>query len=288
MIFRLGTIYSNQEGFEGLASLDDATKGLSGSRLELDMVRCSFFDANMAATLGAVLARIADQYNVIEIVNVPVGIESILRTNGFLAFYGYEKMDINRTAIPFRRIQLTDEGRFEDYLGEHLQGKGIPKMTEGLGRVFRQSIFEVFQNAVLHSGSKLGVFVCGQFFPHLQRLDLTLADAGIGIRNSVRRVFNPRISSVDAIRWALVEGHTSKTGTHPGGVGLKFLQDFIALNRGKLQIASRRGFYECLAGDEKYATMPADFRGTAVNVEINTADTKAYHLPSEITPDKIF
>ncbi len=69
-------------------------------------------------------------------------------------------------------------------------------------------------------------------------------------------------------------GIRSKTGTHPGGVGLKFLQDFIALNRGKLQIASRRGFYECLAGDEKYATMPADFRGTAVNVEINTADTE--------------
>jgi len=123
-----------------------------------------FFDANMASPLAAVLARIADKFNAIEIVNVPAAIERILRKNGFLTFYSYEKLaDSNLTTIPFRRIQLTDAGRFEDYLGRHLKGKGIPKMTEGLGKVFKQSVFEVFQNSVMHSRSKLGVFACGQF-----------------------------------------------------------------------------------------------------------------------------
>jgi hypothetical protein len=289
MIFRLGTVYSSLEGFDQVAALADTTKDLSRSRLELDLVGCGFFDANMAAPLAAVLARVTDRYNVIEIVNVPAAIERILCKNGFLTFYGYEPIeDTNRTVIPFRRIQLADEGRFEDFLGKHLKGKGIPKMTEGLGRVFRQSIFEIFQNCVIHSESKLGVFVCGQFFPQLQRLDFTLADAGIGIRSNVRRVYNPEVSSVDAIRWALVEGHTSKTAKHPGGVGLKFLQDFVAKNRGKLQIASRRGFYECVAGKETYAKMHGDFRGTVVNLEINTGDMKSYCLSSEITPDNIF
>ncbi len=289
MIFRLGTVHSNQNGFDQLAALTDATQDLSGSRLELDLVGCRFFEANMAAPLAVILARITDRYNAIEIVNVPVNIEKILRKNGFLIFYGYEKIeDSNRTVIPFRRIQLADEGRFEDYLGRHLKGKGIPKMTVGLGRVFRQSIFEIFQNSVIHSESKLGVFVCGQFFPQLQRLDFTLADAGIGIRNSVRRVFDPKISSVEAIRWALVEGHTTKTGNQPGGVGLKFLQDFVALNRGKLQIAARRGFYESAAGNEKYVKMNGDFRGTVINLEINTGDSNTYQLTSEVSPDSIF
>ena len=288
MIFRLDSIASNQEGFEALAALSDATKELSGSRLELDFVRCNSFDANMAAGLGAILTRVTDRYNAVEIVNVPGVLEQILRANGFLAFYGYEKMDLNQTVIPFRRIQLSDEGRFEDYLDEHLRDKGIPKMTQGLGRVFRQSIFEVFQNSVLHSGSKLGVFVCGQFFPQLQRLDFTLADAGIGIRESVRRISNSRVSSVEAIRWALIEGHTTKTGRHPGGVGLRFLQDFVARNMGKLQVVSRRGFYERSSEGESYATISADFPGTAINLEINTVETQASHLHSEITLEDIF
>jgi hypothetical protein len=289
MIFGLGTVNSNLEGFDQLAALTHATKDLSGSRLELDFVHCGFFDANMAAPLAAALARVTDRYNVIEIVNVPAGIERILRKNGLLTFYGYSSLeDTNRTVIPFRRIQLTDEGRFEDFLGEHLKNKGIPKMTEGLGRVFRQSIFEIFQNSVIHSESKLGVFVCGQFFPQVQRLDFTLADAGIGIRTNVRRVHDRGISSVDAIRWALAEGHTSKRGNQPGGVGLKFLHDFVAQNHGKLQIASRRGFYECAAKGERYIKMHDDFRGTVVNIEINTGDKSAYCLPSEITSENIF
>src|SRR6266511_4224211 len=105
MIFRLGTVHSNQGGFDQLAALTDATKNLSGSRLELDVVGCGFFDANMAAPLAAILARVTDHYNAIEIVNVPAGIERILRKNGFLTFYGYAKIeDSNRTVIPFRRI----------------------------------------------------------------------------------------------------------------------------------------------------------------------------------------
>src|SRR5437867_3657015 len=117
MIFQLGTIYSNLEGFDQVAALADATKDLSRSRLELDLVRCGFFDANMAAPLAAVLAGVTDRYNVIEIVNVPSGIETILRKNHFLTFYGYEPVeDQNRTVIPFRRIGLTAEGRFEEFL----------------------------------------------------------------------------------------------------------------------------------------------------------------------------
>jgi hypothetical protein len=290
MIFDLGTTKSDFDGFDQLATLADATNELTGSHFELDMTGCRFFDANMAAPLAVILTRITDRYNVVKIEKVPSLIEAILRKNGFLTFYGYAPLeDANRTVIPFRRIQLGDEGRFEDYLGRYLQRKGvIPQMTEGLGRLFRQSIFEIFQNSVIHSNSKLGVFVCGQFFPQVQRLDFTLADAGVGIRTTVRRVSNPKISSVDAIRWALTEGNTSKTGKQPGGIGLKLLQDFVAKNHGKLQIASRMGFYECAAGEEEYLKMHGDFRGTVVNLEINTGDTKAYCLSSEITPDKIF
>jgi len=290
MIHYLPTIYSNQEGYERLAELAMATVKLRADRLELDFSHVGFFDANMASPLGAVLARVADQFSAVEIVNVPELIERVLRKNGFLIQYRYQPLeDANRTTIPFRRLQRTDEGLFEDFLQRHLRGKGIPRMSEGLGKVFKQKIFEVFQNAVIHSESELGIFVCGQFFPQKQRLDLTIADAGIGIRESVRRYFNnPKIASVPAIRWALQEGHTTKKDKQPGGLGLKFLQDFVRLNTGRIHIVSRFGFYEFNGGKEAFANIAGDYPGTAVTIEVNTADTAAYRLAMEVSHKGIF
>ncbi len=289
MIFRLPTIHSDKNGFENLGELAEAARPLYANRLELNFASCGFFDANMAAPLAAVLARVADKFNTIEVVSVPTQIERILRKNGFLTSYRYPPLDDeNHTTVPFIRIQLAAAGRFADYLERHLRGKGIPRMSQGLGKVFKQSLFEVFQNSVTHSGTRLGVFCCGQFFPQLRRLDITIADAGVGIRTKVRQFLGTKISSIEAIRWALSDPNTTKTGKQPGGVGLKFMKDFVALNRGKIQIASRRGFYEFAAGQETFSMMDTDFRGTVVNLEVNTADTQSYVLESDLSPENIF
>lgn len=290
MIHYLPTTRSSQAGYESIAELAKATAKLRASRLELDFSRVAFFDANMAAPLGAVLAGVANRFNTVEIVNVPVLIERILRKNGFLTQYRYQPLeDTNRTTIPFRRLLRSDEGLFEEYLQRHLKGKGIPRMTDGLGKVFKQKLFEIFQNAVIHSESEIGIFVCGQFFPQKQKLDLTIADAGIGIRDAVRRYFNdPKIASVPAIRWALQEGNTTKTGKQPGGLGLKFLHDFARLNKGCIHIVSRFGFYEFDAGNESFKKMAGDYPGTVVTLEVNTADTSAYCLASETAHEGIF
>ena len=290
MIHYLPTIRSDQNGYNNLADLAHATATLTADRLELDFSRVGFFDANMAAPLGAVLADIANRFNALEIVNVPAMTERILRKNGFLTQYSYPPMgDTYGTTIPFRRLQRSNEGLFEEYLQRHLRGKGMPRMSEGLGKVFKQKLFEVFQNAVIHSESELGIFVCGQFFPQKQKLDLTIADAGIGIRDNVRRYFKGvKIGSVDAIRWALMEGNTTKKGRQPGGLGLKFLHDFARLNKGRIHIVSRFGFYEFSAGQESFAKLENDFPGTTVTLEVNTADTSAYCLASETSRDGIF
>lgn len=290
MIHHLPTIRSNQDGYDRLAELAKATSDLMFDRLELSLSRVSFLDANMAAPLGVVLAGVADRFNTVEIVEVPEMVERILRKNGFLTQYRFEPLpDNNRTTIPYRRLQRNDEGLFEDYLQQHLKGKGMPRMSEGLGKVFKQKLFEVFQNAVIHSESELGIFVCGQWFPQKQKLDLTIADAGIGIRDRVRRHFgNDKIGSVPAIRWALQESNTTKTGRQPGGLGLKLLHEFARLNKGRIHIVSRFGFYEFNAGQESFAKLENDFPGTAVTLEVNTADTSAYCLASEVTREDIF
>jgi hypothetical protein len=289
MIYKLSTIKSNYEGFERLADLWTAAQPLYSGSLELDLSECQSFDANMAAPLGAVLALVADRFNSIEIVRVPLPIENSLRRNGFLRNYRYPSLEAGPTVIPFLRIQQADERLFAQYLNRHLPGKGFPRITQGAGKFFQQGIFEVFQNAVTHAESRVGIFVCGQFYPPELRLDITISDAGVGIREKVRRFLkDDRISSAEAIEWALRGGHTTRTGARPGGVGLKVLYDFVKENRGTMQIRSGTGFYEYDRESYTLKLAATEFPGTAVNLEVNTADTRSYRRDAKASPESIF
>lgn len=289
MIFGLPGVRSDEAGFWALASLWKSGATLKYEKLELDLARCNWFDANMCAALGAVLARIADGLNAVEIVNIRPAVESILCRNGFLTHYGYPPVDDRQgTTLPYRRLRLTDSGRFEDYLRDHLAGKGIPEMAAGFGRVFKQSLFEVFENAAHHSQSKLGVFVCGQFYPTRHQLDISIADAGIGIPANVSHFLGQDLLPEQALSWALQKGHTTKRGGLPGGVGLKFLKDFVAKNGGRLSIASGGGYYVCSGPDDNVQALEHPLPGTVVNLEIDTTDTKTYALDGEVSPENIF
>ena len=170
--------------------------------------------------------------------------------------------------------------RFYDYLDEHLPGKGMPEMASPFSLKFQQSMGEIFINAQSHSDSDLGVFGCGQFYPAKQRLDISIADAGITIPGRVNRRFKVNLNPVKALQWALIEGNTTKEDA-PGGVGLKLLRAFIHSNGGCLQIASGRAFWEFQRGIENFHMLDEPgFPGTVVNIEVYTADNKTYGTES--------
>lgn len=243
----------------------------------------------MTAALQVVLEKIVDLGKTVEIVEIPPTIKTLLCKNEFLCQFGHAKVfDTNSTTLPHRSFDLSDSASFASYLEHNLPGKGVPRMTEGLGKQFRQSIFEMFQNCAMHSKSVAGIIVCGQYFPKEEHLDLTIADAGVGIRSNVAGFLKQEITSVDAIKWAMIEGNTTKTGSQPGGFGLKLLQEFIELNNGKVQIISQEGFYEFSSGIKKFSAMRGDFPGTTINLQINTGDKKSYGLVSEISSSNIF
>ena len=139
MIYYLPTVHSNRQGFESIGALAKEAEDLFADHLELNMSQVSSFDANMAAPLGAILAQVADQFNIVEIVDVPDTVERVLRKNRFLTNYWYESLyDAHRITMPFRRLRLSDEGEFEEYIYRQLSGRGIPKMSEGASRVFKK------------------------------------------------------------------------------------------------------------------------------------------------------
>ena len=121
MNYHLPTVRSTFKGFERLGRLASCTKDLVFDELMLDMSEVKVFDAHMAAPLGAILARVADAFNDVAIVDVPGKVEEKLRRNRFLTRYRYESLrDPRRTAMPFRRMRLSGQGAFEDYVDRWL------------------------------------------------------------------------------------------------------------------------------------------------------------------------
>lgn len=115
-------------------------------------------------------------------------------------------------------------------------------------------------------------------------------DLGVGIRRTVRDHAGLNLSAEEAIVWAwATKGrNTTKSGQTPGGLGLKLLTEFIKLNGGRRQIVSDAGYWCLQKNQVGTARLDLPFPGTAVSLELNTADSQSYMLSSELTDSDIF
>ena len=277
-------------GFNAMVRLAAETQACLFEDIDIDMGAVSWFDADMCAAFGAILYRLGEDLNTVKLTNIRPGVENILSKNGFLSHYGGEKIpDRWGTTIPYQRFDVKDDRYFADYIEHELMNRSeIPVMSPGLQKKFRESIFEIFSNAVLHSRTEMGIFSCGQFFPKRNRLDFSVADLGVGIRRNIKDNTGLDLSSIEAINWATQGRNTTKRGSVPGGLGLKLLGEFIDLNGGCIQIVSDTGYWRRANGRTLSVLLTHPFPGTVVSLEINTADTHSYSLASELSPEDIF
>ncbi|MBW8003418.1 MAG: ATP-binding protein [Planctomycetes bacterium] len=283
MALTLGNIKTNLNGFQRITELNNQL----AEDCEIDI--SSWFDANMCALLGAIFYRKKKENKVIRISDISSDVKEILQKNHFLSYFGgEERPDSYGTTIEYRQFETVGNvyEQFRKYVITYFRSKGLPKMTLALLKRFRESLFEIFLNAVEHSYTQEGIFACGQFFPRRQRLHFTIADLGIGIDGNIYRQLQKRLSAEDAIRWA-ISGKTTRRG-RSGGLGLQWIQDFIKLNQGRLIIVSGAGYWELSKGVVSTHTFSEPFPGTAVTIVIDTADKNSYCLSSEIDSSDIF
>ena len=290
MKFHLPAIRHDFEGFSALTRLYSQTRDCLFENIEIDMRSVDWFDADMCSVFGAILYSLGSDLNNVALTNISPPVEQILSKNGFLVHYGqaWNIVDHWETTISYNRFDIGEDRYFSDYIdNEFINREEIPQMSHALLKKFREGLFEIFNNAMIHSGTKLGVFSCGQFFPNRNRLNFTVVDLGIGIRKKVSDYLELDISPEQAIEWATEGTNTTKKDT-PGGLGLRLLCDFIDLNGGRIQIASDAGYWCRENRNAITRQLDHPLLGTAVNLEINTADTRSYRLSHETRLDDIF
>ena len=286
----LPPIRHDRTGYSALTELVRQTQGVTFDQIDIDLSESTWFDGDMCAAFGAILYRLGRNVNSVGLLNISTEVEKCLSRNGFLSSYGRHLIPDNYgSAIPYKRFDVGDDHAFQNYVERELmQRKNMPDMSAGLTKKFSESVFEVFNNAIIHSQTQLGIFTCGQFYPRQNRIAFSIADLGIGIRNNVEREIGLKLKADEAIKWALTAGATTKTGPIPGGLGLKLLREFVHLNKGRLQIVSECGYWELSHQREDMGLLQYPFPGTVVNIEVNTADSHQYKLSSERPPVDIF
>lgn len=103
-------------------------------------------------------------------------------------------------------------------------------------------ISEMVRNSLEHSASKVGAFVCAQYFKNSNRLAIGIADSGRGIFESMSTFHKPR-SHEEAVRLALRPGVTGTTNKYGGteynaGAGLFFTKSIATTSRNFFVIQS--------------------------------------------------
>jgi hypothetical protein len=289
--FALGGVRTGFYGFHTIIDLAATMRSARSVECQVDMSAAEWLDANMCAPLGAVLYDARHEGSKISLSNMAAPVREVLQKNGFLSQFGLPlTRDQYETTIEYRRFERTglESKEFQEYVNLYFRrgSRGLPDMTQALLKRFREKLFEIFENALEHSYTKHGVFACGQYYPKDERLDFTVVDLGIGFHGNIKKNLGHCLQPIEAIQWAL-SGKTTRRG-RPGGLGLKLLQEFIRLNRGRLIIVSHTGYWELSRGQVSTNSFPKPFPGTALTVEINTADKNAYCLSAEIGPSDIF
>jgi len=285
--YTISNIHNDLDGYNKLIKFYDEHKEDFFETIELNLT--TWFDANLSAVLGAILDKIiSDGLNDIKFNTIASNIQKILQKNGFLSFYGFDKIyDTYQSTIEYKKFKISDSRYFSEYVEHDLLNRSeLPNMSEAVHEKIGESIHEMFINAKIHSETEF-IYTAGQYFYQQNNLNFTIVDTGIGFAKRIEKNLSHSISSVEAVKWAMKDGNTTKQDVS-GGLGLALLKEFILKNKGKIQIISGDALYEFSDEIENIKELDGYFDGSVISMTFKTNDTLCYKLIDKIKDDDIF
>lgn len=260
------------------------------SEVVFDFSHCFFLRQNAVAFLGGLArliesrcGRVTFDWNTLR---KHVGMN--LRQNGFMYAFKAGEEPWQGNSIPYREDRYQDRDGLVYYLAEQWLGRDWVHIGQLLRSIIVGTAWEIYANAFEHGQTDIGVFSCGQDYPKLGELILTVVDFGVGIPYNVR-VFqdNTDLSADEALKWAFLEGTTTRRGGVTGGIGLDCLKRFVKINKGKLEIFSHDGYVTIDENQETYQNQQTFFGGTLVNITLK-CDESYYSLALETDNEPLF
>jgi hypothetical protein len=284
LIIKVPTLNDEESDFIRMFRwLQDAHQDkFAGKLVSFDFSGCDFLRPNAVAFLGG-LARFIELHGgrlELDLASMKEPIKNNLQKNGFINYFDKDSSssyDMGNT-VPYYEYLEPDDNHFLEYLDRHWLGRNWVSVSSELKDKIISTVSEIYLNVFEHSDSNIGMFTCGQYFPNLKQLHLTIVDFGVGIPVKVKSHSQDKAkySDSECMEWAFQYGTTTRTNS-PGGNGLHLLKNFIISNKGKLSVFSLNG-YTCVdASGETHICFEETFLGTFVNISI-MCDGKFYDL----------
>ncbi|WP_024983786.1 ATP-binding protein [Brevibacillus borstelensis] len=257
----------------------------------VDFSQCGFLRQNAVAMLGG-LARKAESRGIrlhFKWDSLTRRVKNNLRKNGFMGTFASFASNSSGNSIPYREDLNDSPDSYIEYLKEEWLHPGWVNMSPALREAITSKVYEIYRNAFDHGLSSIGVFSCGQLYPNLSELRLSIVDFGIGIPTEVKHYLrNHSMNASDALSWAFKIGNTTKpSDDHGRGLGLGILKDYIKANNGILEIYSNDGYVKVTKNQEVFQNTPYFFGGTIFNITIKQ-DESYYCFASEVDNDPLF
>lgn len=130
-------------------------------------------------------------------------------------------------------------------------------------------IFEIPNNALTHSQSKEGI-ICHGYYNNKNNFTFSIYDLGIGIPQSVRNYKKEDLDSIEALKWALEKGNTTKASDYPRGIGFTLLEEFREKYKGKITIITEDILYTTKDNNNiKITKLKKKIKGTLFTLKIS-------------------
>ncbi|MDO4310921.1 MAG: hypothetical protein Q4C43_09435 [Prevotella sp.] len=284
-------VAADKAGYESLSELYDSMSQTQTTVIYVDFTNCKEFDANLAAVIGAILDKQTEEGHRIFLRSPKSpGVKRALSRNKFFRAFDLEtKYEDRENYIEYRRFGVSDTLAFKEYIDtELIRKERFPSCSDKAKLKIIESIYEIFANAVSHSGCDW-VYCCGEVHTRKGKtmLDITFVNLGNSVVDNVNNFLTGKglgcMDSCKTLEWAFVEGHTTKQ--MPGGLGLAILKQFIGMNDGTIQMISGDAMLEFEGDKTRNTELAKWFPGTIVTVEFNCDDKKTYMMTDEI-PDR--
>lgn len=265
----------------------------SNQRIIIDFKNVQFVSANLFAVLGACFDKnVNENKNRIEFINVSSSILSLMTRNTFSTHFNINSQkDKYNSCIEYHSFLAKTEQleEFEKYLIFYIfDHKEIPTMTPEYKNIILDNFLEIFNNVIDHTNAEM-VYVCGQYFRRMNKLDFSIVDMGQTFTQKIHLYFSKqnKLSPEKYIEWALGAGNSTKED-EPGGLGLTFLLDFLQHNGGSFTIVSHNELYEHNSKGTRTVYLDNCFPGTIVTISVNLNDNKLYIYDSKNDETIIF
>ncbi|MEP2446579.1 MAG: ATP-binding protein [Balneola sp.] len=254
---------------------------------ELNFSLCNFLRPNAVAFIGGIV-----RYSKFSRIKVTINWDSVsdtirmnLAQNGFIKSHIGEIESWEGNSVPYREDNLADfdEKAIIDHLLNNWLSFDRINLSKKLKNDIVDVVLEVFINAKEHSETKVPIISCGQYYPRLKELCITVIDFGIGIPENVRKYNNDKtIKAGNALKWAFALGASTAKEAEGRGNGLNRLSNFIEFNEGKMFIFSHAGSaITTKSGTEFTNFKDKFFPGTIVSITMKCSKDTFYSYSEE-------